>query len=104
MAALFSSYANPVMLYGNTVVNNVRLYTTSQTRPFAATFYHVVFNGNIDIYDAIGTDVQQIMLAQNWVVKYSVGEKLTFMLEDLPTSRPVDAGIVWRDGNTLKIS
>ena len=104
VAALFSSYANPVMLYGNTVVNNVRLYTTSQTRPFAATFYHVVFNGNIDIYDAIGTGVQQIMLAQNWVVKYSIGEKLTFMLEDLPTSRPVDAGIVWRDGNTLKIS
>lgn len=104
VAALFSSYANPVMLYGNTVVNDVRLYITSQTRPFEATFYHVVFNGTIDIYDAIGQDVQQIMLAQNWVIKYSIGEKLTFMLEDLPTSQPVDTGIVWRDGNTLKIS
>ena len=69
-----------------------------------AIFYHVVFNGAIDIYDAIGQDVQQKMLPQNWVVKYSIGEKLTFMLEDLPTSQPVDAGIVWRDGNTLKIS
>ena len=104
VAALFSSYANPVMLYGNTLVNNVRLYTTSQTIPFVAIFYHIVFNGTIDIYDAIGQDVWQIMLAQNWVIKYSIGEKLTFMLEDLPTSQPVDTGIVWRDGNTLKIS
>lgn len=104
VAALFSSYVNPVMLYGNTVVNDVRLYMTTQSIPFVAIFYHVVFNGTIDIYDAIGQDVQQIMLAQNWVIKYSIGEKLTFMLEDLPTSQPVDAGIVWRDGNTLKIS
>nr|DAR01536.1 MAG TPA: hypothetical protein [Caudoviricetes sp.] len=104
VAALFSSYTNPVMLYGNTLVNNVRLYTTSQTIPFVAIFYHIVFNGTIDIFDAIGQDVRQIMLPQNWVVKYSIGEKLTFMLEDLPTSQPVDAGIVWRDGNTLKIS
>ena len=104
VAALFSSYANPVMLYGNTVVNDVRLYMTTQSIPFVAIFYHVVFNGAIDIFDAIGQDVRQIMLAQNWVVKYSIGEKLTFMLEDLPTSQPVDAGIVWRDGNTLKIS
>nr|DAF85405.1 MAG TPA: hypothetical protein [Siphoviridae sp. ctzm5103] len=104
VAALFSSYANPVMLYGNTLVNNVRLYTTSQTIPFVAIFYHIVFNGTIDIFDALGQDVRQIMLAQNWIIKYSIGEKLTFMLEDLPTSQPVDAGIVWRDGNTLKIS
>lgn len=104
VAALFSSYVNPVMLYGNTVVNDVRLYMTTQSIPFVAIFYHVVFNGAIDIYDAIGQDVQQKMLPQNWVVKYSIGEKLTFMLEDLPTSQPVDAGIVWRDGNTLKIS
>lgn len=104
VAALFSSYVNPVMLYGNTVVNDVRLYMTTQSIPFVAIFYHVVFNGAIDIYDAIGQDVRQKMLPQNWVVKYSIGEKLTFMLEDLPTSQPVDAGIVWRDGNTLKIS
>lgn len=104
VAALFSSYVNPVMLYGNTVVNDVRLYMTTQSIPFVAILYHVVFNGAIDIYDAIGQDVRQKKLPQNWVVKYSIGEKLTFMLKDLPTSQPVDAGIVWRDGNTLKIS
>ena len=101
---LFSGYRNPKMLYGSTEVMTVRLYKTSQTSPFTATFYHIVFNESIDIYDCISYEAVQIKLAYNWLIEYSNGETLTFMLEDLPTSRPTDSNIVYRDGNTLKIS
>lgn len=101
---LYSNLNTPKMYIGTTEVTRVKIWTTSMTRPFAATLYHIMFDDTTEWIDYIGPDVQEVYLPSDWKVNYKMGEKLTFSLEDLPTSQPTESNIVWRDGSTLKIS
>lgn len=101
---LYSNLDTPKMYIGTTEVTRVKIWTTSMTRPFEATLYHIMFDDTTEWIDYIGRDVQEVYLPSNWKVDYKMGEKLTFSLEDLPTSQPTESNIVWRDGTTLKIS
>ena len=104
VSQLYSNLDTPKMYIDSTEVTRVKIWTTSMSRPFEATLYHIMFDDVTEWVDYIGRDVQEVYLPSNWKVDYKVGEKLTFSLEDLPTSQPTESNIVWRDGSTLKIS
>lgn len=104
VSELYSNLNTPKMYIGTTEVIRVKIWTTSMTRPFEATLYHIMFDDTTEWIDYVGRDVQEVYLPSDWKVNYIMGEKLTFSLEDLPTSQPTESNIVWRDGSTLKIS
>lgn len=101
---LYSNLNTPKMYIGTSEVTRVKIWETSMTRPFEATLYHIMFDDTTEWIDYVGRDVQEVYLPSDWKVNYKMGEKLTFSLEDLPTSQPTESNIVWRDGSTLKIS
>lgn len=104
VAQLYSDLDTPKMYIGSTEVNRVSIWTSSMITPFSATLYHIMFDDTTEWIDYVGMDVQEVHLPNNWKVDYKQGDKLTFMLEDLPTSQPTERNVVWRDGTNLRIS
>ena len=102
VSTVLASYTSAVMYYGSTQINNVKIdYTNS----WAVQSCEISLNdGAIQIY-YIESDFEDSYSYPQYRIYCSYMSGTTvLLLEDLPATRPAESNLVYRDGNTLKIS
>lgn len=98
---VLASYNNVEMYYGNTQIFNAKCWYQSS---LAITSYGVALNNGAFEISYLEGPAEEYKYPQFRIYCSYTSGTTVLLLEDIPNSRPVESNLVYRDGNTLKIS
>lgn len=106
LEALYPNFEYVKGYYGNTKILNVMLDHGHISQPFSAEIYYVYFNsGNLQLVTYLGQKVEESYTTEELVISRSDGTTLAFKLEELPSTKPDEANVVYcLSDNILRLS